>query len=443
MTESEIEVLKKAHHRLNSNILSYNEDVVSSFDITEKILLEVADKMSNNYPYHHPLYAGQMLKPPHSVAKLAYTLAMRINPNNHALDGSKASSPMEKEAVTKMAEMFGYSNHLGHLTTGGTIANLEALWIADHIHPGKSIVASEHSHYTHERISSVLKIPFHKIRADKFGRMDITDLRKKLETENIGTVVVTLGTTGTGSVDPLHDVLQLQAEFEFRIHVDAAYGAYFILANSLRDKVRQHYSRISEADSIVVDPHKHGLQPYGCGCVLFKDPEVGRYYKHDSPYTYFTSDELHLGEISLECSRAGAAAVALWATLKQFSLTKDGDMSKGLDNCHQAALSMFAKIEADDKFLTLFEPEIDIIIWAPKGKSLKEISTRSQEIFDRCEENDLHLALFNYPEELLPDHWIEIERDQEHVVCLRSCLMKWEHVDWVDKIWEIIRRVSS
>ena len=55
----------------------------------------------------------------------------------------------------------------------------------------------------------------------------------------------------------------------------------------------------------MVDPHKHGLQPYGCGAVLFADPAVGRFYSHDSPYTYFTSDELHLGEISLECSRAG------------------------------------------------------------------------------------------------------------------------------------------
>ncbi len=77
---------------------------------------------------------------------------------------------------------------------------------------------------------------------------------------------------------------------------------------------RHLYDATPHADSIVVDPHKHGLQPYGCGCVLFKDPSVGRFYKHDSPYTYFTSAELHLGEISLECSRAGAAAVALWAT---------------------------------------------------------------------------------------------------------------------------------
>ena len=102
--------------------------------------------------------------------------------------------------------------------------------------------------------------------------------------------------------------------YGFRVHVDAAYGGYFTLAIESRPGGCRASARVAAVDSIVIDPHKHGLQPYGCGCVLFHDPTVGRFYKHDSPYTYFTSDELHLGEITLECSRAGAAAVALWAT---------------------------------------------------------------------------------------------------------------------------------
>jgi glutamate/tyrosine decarboxylase-like PLP-dependent enzyme len=123
----------------------------------------------------------------------------------------------------------------------------------------------------------------------------------------VGTVVVTLGTTAIGAVDPLDQVLELKEKYGFRIHVDAAYGGYFgLIPDSLDEPTQRAFAVIDQADSIVVDPHKHGLQPYGCGCVLFRDPRVGRFYKHDSPYTYFTSDELHLGEISLECSRAGA-----------------------------------------------------------------------------------------------------------------------------------------
>ena len=65
--------------------------------------------LGNNYPYFHPLYAGQMLKPPHPVARAAYALAMTINPNNHARDGGRASSEMEIEAVAEIAGMFGWT----------------------------------------------------------------------------------------------------------------------------------------------------------------------------------------------------------------------------------------------------------------------------------------------------------------------------------------------
>src|SRR5688572_30152302 len=69
------------------------------------VLRETARRLADNYPYAHPLYAGQMLKPPHPIARLAHALAVHVNPNNHALDGGRASSAMEKEAVAALAAM--------------------------------------------------------------------------------------------------------------------------------------------------------------------------------------------------------------------------------------------------------------------------------------------------------------------------------------------------
>jgi tyrosine decarboxylase/aspartate 1-decarboxylase len=282
------------------------------------ILQQAAIRLRDNYPYAHPLYAGQMLKPPHPIARAAYALAMSVNPNNHALDGGRASSAMEVEAVAAIAKMFHWPQHLGHLSSGGTFANLEALWVAgqlSHSEDGepKAVAASDQAHYTHSRITGVLGLPFVSIPSDENGRMDLDMLESLLATEKIGTVVATLGTTAIGSVDPLDQIVALQQKYTFRIHVDAAYGGYFTLASNLSPETRAAFDAIPNADSIVIDPHKHGLQPYGCGCILFRDPGVGRLYKHDSPYTYFSSKDLHLGEISLECSRAGAAAVALWS----------------------------------------------------------------------------------------------------------------------------------
>src|ERR1700722_14918787 len=145
----------------------------SAFAAMSAVLTQVAQRMADNYPYFHPLYAGQMLKPPHPLARAAYALAMYINPNNHALDGGRASSSMEIEAVREIARMFSWAEFLGHLTSGGTFANLEALWIAGQLSPGKRVLASEQAHYTHSRISSVLGLPFATVPADNQGRMDM------------------------------------------------------------------------------------------------------------------------------------------------------------------------------------------------------------------------------------------------------------------------------
>ena len=206
-----------------------------------EVLHEVALRMQDNFPYPHPLYAGQMLKPPHPVARLAYALAMWINPNNHALDGGRASSAMEKEAVAALAGIFGWKQHLGHLCGGGTMANLEALWIAGRTHPGKTILASTQAHYTHSRISEVLQLPFESISADSRGKMDLAALEARLREGDVGTVVATMGTTGAGAVDPLPEIIELAKQYNVRVHADAAYGGYFTLARNLAPEARSAF----------------------------------------------------------------------------------------------------------------------------------------------------------------------------------------------------------
>jgi tyrosine decarboxylase/aspartate 1-decarboxylase len=415
----------------------------SSIDAMAAVMTQVAQRMADNYPYFHPLYAGQMLKPPHPLARAAYALAMYLNPNNHALDGGRASSSMEIEAVREIARMFGWTEFLGHLTSGGTFANLEALWIAGQLAPGKHVLASEQAHYTHSRISSVLGLPFATVPADQQGRMDVAALESRLRKGDVGTVVVTLGATATGAVDPLHKVLALRKTYPFRVHVDAAYGGYFTLVPNLGEEAARAFACIAQADSIVVDPHKHGLQPYGCGCVLFRDPAVGRFYKHDSPYTYFTSSDLHLGEISLECSRAGASAVALWATQQLLPLTKEGEFSNGLAASRDAAILLHQKIAADARYVSPFAPELDILVWAVRAAAIPASSRLAQQIFDAAAGQNLHLALAQLPGSFFPAGSWPDQHQHRTVTCLRSVLMKPEHVSWLHEIWSRLSQVTA
>jgi len=427
------EVLEREFAALPAYAPAHSSDTDS--EAMAALLEETAHRLGDNFPYFHPLYAGQMLKPPHPVARAAYAMAMTLNPNNHARDGGRASSEMEIEAVAEIAKMFGWREFLGHLTSGGTMANLEALWVAGQIGPRKRTLGSEQAHYTHHRISAVLKLDYAAVPADSRGRMRLDALESELRRGDVGSVVVTLGTTGIGAVDPLPEILELRERYGFRVHIDAAYGGYFkLIEDGLDEPARRAYQVISQADSIVIDPHKHGLQPYGCGCVLFRDPGVGRFYKHDSPYTYFTSKELHLGEISLECSRAGAAAVALWATQKLLPLKPGGEFANGLAAGRRAAVGLDRRLRADGRFeaRAAGAPELDIVVWRMKR------TTRSfgleESIFSACAKRNLHLALVQ-----LPQFWFGCADSssavEEHVTCLRSVLMKPEHEEWLDRIW--------
>src|SRR5260370_931777 len=215
-------------------------------------------RLRDNYPYFHPSYAGQMLKPPHPAAVVGYLTAMLINPNNHPLASRRAT-------------------------------------------------------------------------------------------------------------DSMHEVLAVARRHGVRVHVDAAYGGFFTLLAGLEDPAglaRAPWQAIAGCDSVVVDPHKHGLQPYGCGAVLFRDPDVARLYLHDSPYTYFTSDEPHLGEISLECSRSGAAAPPLSLTFPVLPPTPPA-LPPVLAAGRRAALTSARLIEASGPLDLYQPPELDIVSYFP------------------------------------------------------------------------------
>jgi glutamate/tyrosine decarboxylase-like PLP-dependent enzyme len=182
--------------------------------------------------------------------------------------------------------------------------------------------------------------------------------------------------------------------------------------------------------------------------VLFHDPAVGRLYQHESPYTYFTSGDLHLGEISLECSRAGAAAVALWATQRLLPLVPDGEFARGLAKGRRAALELDRRIREDQRFVTLsaslpgsqnrdpcHPPQLDIVVWALRAADSRTESEHARRVFDACAARGLHLALAQ-----LPGRWFgaggSAKREEGMVTCLRSVLMKPEHEAWMGEIWQ-------
>jgi glutamate/tyrosine decarboxylase-like PLP-dependent enzyme len=409
------------------------------------------ERLEGNYPFHHPRYAGQMLKPPHPVAVAAYVAAQRINPNNHALDGGPPTSQMEKEVVADLADMLGLPDTaLGHLTGGGTVANLEALWVAREIHPDQALAVADNAHYTHGRMSDVLDIEVVEVPSDARGRIVLDGLDRALTQNDVGTVVLTAGTTGLGAVDPIDEAIPLCEAHDVRVHVDAAYGGFFRLLTEeatpdLPGFPAERFRAIEDADSVAIDPHKHGLQPYGCGCILFRDPTVGRFYQHDSPYTYFTSDELHLGEISLECSRAGAAAGALWCTLRALPLAPDDGLGPILAACVRAARTWADAVDDTDALTLVAPPETDIVTYRPTTdeETLSAVHDASQALFDTAmndPDDPIFTSVYRLSAEALTTLDPALTADRDEAAVLRSVLMKPEHETHADVL---VRRLAA
>ena len=93
--------------------------------------------------------------------------------------------------------------------------------------------------------------------------------------------------------------------------------------------------------------------------------------RHDWPFTYFTSDELHLGEISLECSRAALPAAALWLTLRAVPL------KPFVEAARRAALAFAERLRASDSLRLHLDPELDIVTYLPPARSVSELDAAS------------------------------------------------------------------
>jgi len=248
----------------------------------------------------------------------------------------------------------------------------------------------------------------------------------------------------------VHEVLAVARRHGVRVHVDAAYGGFFTLLAGEPGPAGLDpapWRAIAGCDSVVVDPHKHGLQPYGCGAVLFRDPTVGRFYSHDSPYTYFTSDELHLGEISLECSRAGAAAAALWLTFQLLPPRPDG-LGQVLAAGRRAALRWSELLCGSDRLRLYQRPELDIVSYFPvtTPASLAAIDQASARMLaDGMNDPDrpVFLSTLTVDAAAFARRHPDVAADAGRARILRSVLMKPESEDYTAQLHVRIEELAA
>jgi len=436
----------------------YGETTYNSSKLTEEFE-KFLERSKKHFPFFHPRYAAQMSKDPAIPTILGSLTFMLSNPNNHAYEGGPVTTEMEMEVVELLLKMVGYKTGWGHLTSGGSLANMEALWAARDYYKKGTVYFSEVSHYSWKRICKILNIDsFKEITVDKNFRMDCDKLEDELERNEAMMVMANLGSTGTGSIDDIEKILELKKKYNFHLHIDAAYGGFFraILLDEnyilLQDKTplsahtKTQLLLLSESDSITIDPHKQGSVSYGAGAVLYKNEELRNIILNTAPYTYHKLDKPNIGMFSLEGSRSGATAAACYLTYKVIPPNKEG-IGELLSQTILASQKFYEMIEQSENYANLNFPDLDINCFFRKSikKNISEVNELTLEIYSalsvEAENPEFILSKFVLSPEITKTVLPEYENSNgESLIALRAVFMKhWYTMDDFYYLKELIK----
>ena len=334
--------------------LSEIETQFQQFQIpqTPTFVSDYTDEIMQNLVAHSvhtaaPTFIGHMTSAlPYFVLPLTKLMA-GLNQNLVKIETSKAFTPLERQVLGMMHHlvyqgspnfyeqwMHSEQHSLGAFCSGGTVANITALWTARNQllkadgefkgvnHEGLpaalrhygfddlAILTSERGHYSLSKAADLLGIgrsSIISIAADANNKVDVELMRAKaaeLEANNIKVMAIVgvAGTTETGNVDPLTELAALATELNCHFHIDAAWGG----ATLLSKKYRYLLNGIELADSVTIDAHKQMYVPMGAGMVLFKNPELAQSIMHHAEYILRKGSK-DLGRQTLEGSRPGMA----------------------------------------------------------------------------------------------------------------------------------------
>ncbi|MEG4490501.1 pyridoxal-dependent aspartate 1-decarboxylase PanP [Microcoleus sp. D3_18_C4] len=361
-----------------------------------------------------PRYIGHMTSAlPYFVRPIAKLLTA-MNQNLVKMETAKVLSPCERQTLAMMHRLIYdfsedfYNQHiqksdstLGIMTTGGTLANITALWCARNAslgpknnfsgiekeglyaalefygYKGMVIIGSNLMHYSFEKAAGLLGIGDRnllKIPTDCNHRMDLAALRQTVaecrdRNLHILAIIGIGGSTDSGSIDPLPEIAAIAQEANAHFHVDAAWGGPVLFSERHRHK----FAGIELADSVTIDGHKQMYLPMGIGLVLFRNPQTAKVIEKHAPYTV-RKDSIDLGKRSLEGSRPGAS-LYLQAALniighQGYEFLIDGGIHK---TQHLANL-----IRENPAFELLLEPEINILLYRYIPETFREKAAKQQ-----------------------------------------------------------------
>lgn len=343
-----------------------------------------------------PTYIGHMTSPLPGFIRQLSQLVMVMNQNMMKMESCRGLSFLERQVLAMLHQALFHQDqtfyqqavqhrslNLGCFTSGGTIANITAMWTAlrrwqqrqhgrqqtdseqagnkqtdKHSHRGV-IIGSQLMHYSFDKAADLIGLRLIRLPVTDYYQLSLTELEATLKTcEAEGEPVIALigvaGTTDFGSVDPLHELAAIAHERGVHFHVDAAWGGPMVLCETGKTLL----DGIGEADSITIDGHKQLMIPMGCGILLTAQPEALDAIRQQAPYA-IRETSLDQGRFTLEGSRP---AMALYLHAAFHLLGREG-YSQLMEASLARTQTMAAMLDTHEAFELVHQPRMNLLVF--------------------------------------------------------------------------------
>jgi glutamate/tyrosine decarboxylase-like PLP-dependent enzyme len=351
----------------------------------DDLLAQMRTALAGSMNPASPNYLGHMDPLASTFSMLGDLVVASLNNNMLAVEMSPVFSRLEMRLLRAFAQRFGLGDNSGGvLLSGGSLGNLQALTVARnrsfpeaaehglHRLPQPPVVlASEAAHTSLQKVGMLLGLGTQGIipvATNAHSQMDITDLRRKLaqakqEGKAPFAIVGTVGTTVTGSIDPIPEIAAVAREHHLWLHVDAVYGGALILSDHLRGMLEG----VEQADSLTFNPQKWLYVTKVCAMTLFRDfAGMQQAFRIGAPYMTYAEDVVNLGEISVQGTRH-PDVLKLWLSLQHIGRQAHASL---LENSLELARFFAQEIRRRPHLRLLQDPVLNVVVFRAEPAGL-------------------------------------------------------------------------
>jgi tyrosine decarboxylase/aspartate 1-decarboxylase len=332
-----------------------------------KVLKELSLRLKKDFTYKSGRIIGSMYNDPNPFARKVLARFLEKNLGDSGL--FPATAELEKETIQMIGSLLSNENASGHIITGGTEANILALWAAKKSAKKEKceVIVPASAHCSFDKAGELLDIKIVRTRLDSKFQVDTEALAKAI-TPNTIAVVGVAGTTGLGVVDPIAALSEIALDAGLYLHVDAAFGGFVLpFLRELEHDVPIFDFEAPGVCSITVDPHKMGLAPIPTGGILFRDERVKEFISWN--VSYLAGGEAK--HATIVGTRSGASVIAVWSLLRH--LGREG-YKQMIRRCMRLTWKLADEIPKIEGLEIMTKPTMNVIGLTSHTLSVKQIA---------------------------------------------------------------------